>query len=160
MVPLYAPRLVIASTIKNSDMAMKNVPTTDLSKLRVTTTVKATLTAAEMTAPARLMTPPRATPRNPAGPVTVLDSGLRASSKTVADGASKPATSMAGSGMVRARKSSLSRSSDPGRVSAVIELIPSSAPLRGDRGRLLPLKQVAFPQHGVGEHGEAYRRPG
>src|SRR5216683_6226537 len=154
MVPLYAPRLVIASTIKNSDMAMKNVPTTDLSKLRVTTTVKATLTAAEMTAPARLITPPRATPRNPAGPVTVLDSGPRASSKTVADGASKPATSMAGSGMVRARKSSLSRSSCP-MVSALTELIPSSVALRGDRGRLLPLKQVALPQHRVGEHGEA-----
>ncbi len=59
-----------ASTIRNSDIATKNVPTAVLLKLRVTMTVKATLDAAEITAPARLTTPPLATPRE-AGPAAV-----------------------------------------------------------------------------------------
>ncbi len=82
MVPLYAPRFVTASTIKNSDIATKNVPTTDLPKFRVRTTVRPTLADAEITAPARLMTPPLATPRNPARDAREVPAsvGCRASS--------------------------------------------------------------------------------
>ena len=41
-VPVAAPRLAIASMIRNSDIAVKNAPAAALLKVRVTITVSAT----------------------------------------------------------------------------------------------------------------------
>ena len=60
-VPVAAPRLATASTIRNSDMAVKKAPATALLKLRVMTTVSATVLTAGDPAPTRLSTLPRAT---------------------------------------------------------------------------------------------------
>src|SRR5215831_3813879 len=81
--------------------------------------------------------------------------------------------SMAGSGRVRARKSSLSwlwpawscpAWSCPAwswlsRLPAVTEPAPSPALLRAHRA-LVPHIYVVLPEHGVGEHGEAQRGAG
>ena len=77
MVPLYAPRFVTASTIRNSDVATKNVPTTDWPKPRVMTTVRHRVAAAEMTAPNRLTMPPRATLVSPGEPLRLRRAGPR-----------------------------------------------------------------------------------
>src|SRR5215471_17265720 len=102
---------MMASAIRNKDIATKNVPTADRGNERVTRTVSPTLPAAEITAPARLMAPPLATPASPRVPAPT-SRGLRVvSSYTGVGCASNPAMSMAGIGTVRAKKSSCSPSS-------------------------------------------------
>ena len=60
-VPVAAPRLATASTIRNSDVAVKKAPTAALLKLRVMITVNATVLSPATPAPTRLSRPPRAT---------------------------------------------------------------------------------------------------
>ena len=62
---MAAPRLATASTIRNSDIAVKNAPAAAWLKLRVTITVSATVPSPATAAPARFSTPPRATPASP-----------------------------------------------------------------------------------------------
>ena len=52
-------------------MATKKVPTTDLLNSRVMTTVRLRVAAAEMTAPNRLIMPPRATLVSPGEPTAI-----------------------------------------------------------------------------------------
>src|SRR5215831_21110393 len=130
---------MMASAIRNKDIATKNVPTADCGKERVTRTVSPTLPAAEITAPARLTAPPLATPASPGVPAAA-SRGLRVVSSYTAVGcASHPAMSMAGIGTVRAKKSSCSPSSSAvgwvcGAVSAdgAVVAEPGPAVTEGD----------------------------
>src|ERR1700677_411530 len=60
-VPVAAPRLATASTIRNSDMAVKKAPAAALLKVLAMITVSATVPRPATAAPTRLSRPPLAT---------------------------------------------------------------------------------------------------
>lgn len=73
--PTYAPRLEPDSTIRNSEIAVKNAPATGLLKCLVITTVTARLVTAATPAPTRFSVLPRATSASRCCPRRVLVTG-------------------------------------------------------------------------------------
>src|SRR6266536_2126518 len=147
--------------MRNKEMAVKNAPASGLLKLRVTTTVSATAAAPENAAPARLSVLPLATsaslPR--AGAATA---GIGSVSSTT-----RPSVSATGSAGARRPRCGLSSpvtcASGPDERSGSAAAIEPAATIEPayERGRCRRLSPGSLipPEHRVGQHGDAKRRP-
>src|SRR5262245_53255406 len=140
--------------MRNKEMAVKNAPASGLLKLRVTTTVSATAAAPENAAPARLSVLPLATSASLPGAGAVT-AGIGSVSSTT-----RPSASATGSAGARCRRCGVS--SPVTSASRPDERSGSGAAIGPayERGRCrLSPRLVIPPEHRVGQHGDAKRRP-